>query len=127
MSRDRSTLTHLCEVRLIEYPLSPAPVPVSFKVVVLGLKINIPMRRSTVTTVGITSTRPPLYIIYVGLASVGSDTVKHAAHYVSYNQGIHRFFYWRPVVAGDRGIGQLHRVENLYFAQGDNVYQSRTR
>ena len=36
---------------------------------------------------------PSIYIcIYVGLASVGNDTVKHPALYVSYTNRVHTFF-----------------------------------
>ena len=64
----------------------------------------------------ISSTPPPLpYYIWVGLASVGNDTVKHAAGYLSYTARVPFCFGGRSQLVVE--LDQSCEVNSLYSAQ----------
>ena len=56
--------------------------------------------------------------IWVGLASVGNDTVKHAAHYMCSTTRV-PFVSFRSVFFLAVDLDQLCGVENLESAQGE--------
>ena len=59
------------------------------------------------------------YCIQVGLASVGNDTVKHAAHYIYelHNQGDLLICSGRPPTAGGRGRTSVRSGECLLLVR----------